>query len=206
MRKLYTTTKKFLFWCDTSVGWCHFLSLPWSFWSPLVCGWAHNTRAAPCEMAAEWRLHSTVGHYCRDKKTCELSVCHFDSKLKAKWPFFPPSFSHPSLYLMTASTIFFIFLVRESGLGESFSAGGRPRFFAFLTSSSLSRPRPLLELGVAGPPSWSRSLLRFLVVFLWRTSSSMSSRFPSSIACDEEKSIQIETDDVKCKFSVSSHN
>lgn len=95
--------------------------------------------------------------------------------------------SHPSLYLMTASTIFFIFLVRESGFGESFSAGGRPRFFAFFTSSSLSRPRPLLELGVAGPPSWSLSLLRFLVVFLWRTSSSMSSRFPSSMAYDEEK-------------------
>ncbi len=58
--------------------------------------------------------------------------------------------TNPSLYLITASTIFFIFLVSVGGLGESFSAGGRPRFFCFLLSSSLSLLRPL-ELGVDGP-------------------------------------------------------
>ncbi len=57
--------------------------------------------------------------------------------------------TNPSLYLITVSTIFFIFLVSVRGLGESFSAGGRPRFFCFLLSSSLSLLRPL-ELGVDG--------------------------------------------------------
>lgn len=87
--------------------------------------------------------------------------------------------SYLSLYLITASTIFFIFLVRLGGLGESFSAGGRPRFFCFLLSSSLSRLR-VLVVGVEGPASLSR--LRFRDDFFCRTSSSISSSVPSSMA------------------------
>lgn len=90
-----------------------------------------------------------------------------------------------SLYLMTASTIFFIFLVRTGGLGESFSAGGRPLFLCLFPSSSLSpRPRPPEEEEGPGR-SRSRSLFLLRVVFLCRTSSSISSRVPSSIACVE---------------------
>lgn len=92
-------------------------------------------------------------------------------------------FCYLSLYLMTASTIFFIFFVRAGGLGESFSAGGRPLFLCLFPSSSLSpRPRPPEE---EEGPGRSRSRSRFLlrVVFLCRTSSSTSSSVPSSIAC-----------------------
>lgn len=84
-----------------------------------------------------------------------------------------------SLYLITASTIFFIFLVRLGGFGDSFSAGGRPRFFCFLLSSSLSRLR-VLVVGVEEPASLSR--LRLREDFFCRTSSSISSSVPSSIA------------------------
>lgn len=92
-------------------------------------------------------------------------------------------FCYLSLYLMTASTIFFIFFVREGGLGESFSAGGRPLFLCLFPSSSLSPlPRPAeKEEGPGRSRSRSRLLLR--VVFLVRTSSSTSSSVPSSIAC-----------------------
>ena len=91
----------------------------------------------------------------------------------------PGAPTYLSLYLITASTIFFIFLVRLGGLGESFSAGGRPRFFCFLLSSSLSRLR-VLVVGVEGPASLSR--LRFRDDFFCRTSSSISSSVPSSMA------------------------
>ncbi len=92
-------------------------------------------------------------------------------------------FHYLSLYLMTASTIFLIFLVRAGGLGESFSAGGLPLFRCLFPSSSLSPlPRPPKEEeGPGRSKSRSRFLLR--VVFLWRTSSSTSSSVPSSIAC-----------------------
>lgn len=86
---------------------------------------------------------------------------------------------HLSLYLMTASTIFRIFRVRGGGFGDSFSAGGRPRFFCFRLSSSLSRLRALGG-GPAGP---SGSLFLFLEDFFCRTSSSISSSVPSSMAC-----------------------
>lgn len=92
------------------------------------------------------------------------------------------NFCYLSLYLMTASTIFFIFFVRVGGFGESFSTGGRPLFLCLFPSSSLSpRPRPPME---EEGPGRSRSRSRFLlrVVFLCRTSSSISSSVPSSIA------------------------
>lgn len=96
-------------------------------------------------------------------------------------------FCYLSLYLMTASTIFFIFFVREGGLGESFSTGGRPLFLCLFPSSSLS-PLPRPPKDEEGPGrSRSRSLLLLRVVFLWRTSSSTSSRVPSSIACARQE-------------------
>lgn len=95
-----------------------------------------------------------------------------------KWP-------DLSLYLITASTIFFIFLVRLGGFGVIFSAGGRPRFFCLLLSSSLSLAPRVPD--VDGPASRSRSRFLFRVVFLWRTSSSISSSVPSSIAYIREK-------------------
>lgn len=137
-------------------------------------------------MVAGWILHSTDGHCYQDtnvvnEKSTHISHTYWSNLWCGAYN------SYPSLYLMTASMTFFIFLVRDRGLGESFSAGGRPRFFAFFPSSSFSLTR-LLEQGVAGPPSWSLSLLRFLDVFLWRTSSSMSSRLPSSMAYRQKQS------------------
>lgn len=70
---------------------------------------------------------------------------------------------------MTVSMMVFICLVSFGGLGESFSAGGRPRLFLALEPPSSLPERSL---------SWRLLRLRFFS----RISSSISSRFPSSIA------------------------
>lgn len=76
---------------------------------------------------------------------------------------------------MTVSMMVFICLVSFRGFGESFSAGGRPRRFL-----ALEPPSSLLETSL----SWRLLRLRFFS----RISSSISSRFPSSIACHKKTS------------------
>lgn len=75
---------------------------------------------------------------------------------------------------MTVSMMVFICLVSFGGLGESFSAGGRPRLFLALEPPSSLPERSL---------SWRLLRLRFFS----RISSSISSRFPSSIAWNNKE-------------------